>query len=125
MQVFVEGLLQGPPKMAMQAQGVQRGPYQAGQPASHTGQILYRPCRRGVLPPSDWEPALAKRSAQLPEPELQLDFVHGYDGFQSTSPNLFYDEAGGRASGGQQCMHAARVGGTSQLVNHGTAWRPA
>lgn len=93
-QVFVEGLLQGAPKLVMMVEGVQRGAYQAGKPATHTGQILYPQCKRGVLPPSDWDPSLARRSAQLPEASLALDFVHGYDGFQATSANLFYNSAG-------------------------------
>ncbi len=110
----MEGLLQDPPKLVMQAQGVQRGAYQAGRPADHVGQILYPQCRRGVLPPSDWDPALARRSAQVPEPELKLEFVHGYDGFQGTSPNLFYNEDGGC----QQCHCCASSGPVdSQLLS--------
>lgn len=55
-----------------------------------SGRIKYWPCRRGVLPPSFWNPAVAERSARLPEQGLALDFVHGYGGRQNTAPNLFY-----------------------------------
>ena len=30
--------------------------------------------------PSDWDPALAERSAELPNARLILDFVYGYQG---------------------------------------------
>lgn len=57
---------------------------------SFTGRIKYWPCRRGVLPPSFWNPAVAERSARLPEQGLSLEFVHGYGGRSNTAPNLFY-----------------------------------
>lgn len=44
------------------------------------GKILYPECKKGVWPPSDWNPKLAERSAQLPDTRLELEFVHGYDG---------------------------------------------
>ncbi len=105
----MEGLLQGAPKLVMMAEGVQRGAYQAGKPATHTGQILYPQCKRGVLPPSDWDPSLAKRSTQLPEASLALDFVHGYDGFQATSANLFYNSAGEWVGVSRQVLGWCRV----------------
>lgn len=55
-----------------------------------SGRIKYWPCRRGVLPPSFWNPAVAERSARLPEQGLRLEFVHGYGGRVSTAPNLYY-----------------------------------
>jgi hypothetical protein len=46
----------------------------------HAGKILYPECKKGVWPPSDWQPALAERSARLPSARLHLEFVYGYDG---------------------------------------------
>lgn len=57
---------------------------------SFSGRIKYWPCRRGVLPPSFWNPAVAERSAKLPEQGLHLEFVHGYAGRTNTAPNLYY-----------------------------------
>jgi microtubule-associated protein-like 6 len=45
------------------------------------GKIQYRECKKGVWPPSDWDPALAARSSQLPDSRLTLEFVYGYDGW--------------------------------------------
>jgi hypothetical protein len=47
LQVFVESLVVGGPRqlMLMEAE-VQRGPYKAGQPATHMGKILYPQCRK-------------------------------------------------------------------------------
>jgi hypothetical protein len=45
---------------------------QAGQPANHVGKIKYPQCKKGVWPPSDWDPRLAERSAQLPDIQLKL-----------------------------------------------------
>lgn len=81
-QVFIESMLLTAPRHLMVAAGeVQKRPYQAGQPATHTGKIQYRQCKRGVWPPSNWDPAVAVRSAQLPEAEMELEFVHGFDGW--------------------------------------------
>jgi hypothetical protein len=33
-----------------------------------------------VYTPSDWDPALGARSAELPSSRLVLDFIHGYAG---------------------------------------------
>lgn len=49
-------------------------------PTSLAGKILYPQCKKGVWPPNDWDPALAERSAQLPDARLQLEWVYGYDG---------------------------------------------
>ena len=65
----------------MASSEVQKGAYKAGRPATHTGKILYPQCKKGVWPPSDWDPALAARSASLPDIKLQLEFVYGYDGW--------------------------------------------
>jgi len=74
-------LLTAPRHLMVAAGEVQKRPYQAGQPATHTGKIQYRQCKRGVWPPSNWDPAVAVRSAQLPEAEMELEFVHGFDGW--------------------------------------------
>eukprot|EP00873_Tetraselmis_striata_P042208 jgi/Tetstr1/462472/TSEL_007468.t1 len=90
--VFVEGLLVGAARYLVKAgDNVQRrNPYKAGEPATYVGEILYPQCRKGVFPPSDWDPSIADRSAMLPDIELELDFVYGYSGLQNTAPNLFY-----------------------------------
>ncbi|WIA35025.1 hypothetical protein OEZ86_003516 [Tetradesmus obliquus] len=89
--VFVESLIVGGPRQLMLMESeVQRGPYKAGQPASHMGKILYPQCRKtGVWPPSDWDPALALRSARLPEEQLALEWVYGYDVHRATSNNIW------------------------------------
>jgi len=51
-----------------------------GLTSMHAGKILYPECKKGVWPPSDWDPHLAERSAQLPDSRLALEFVYGYDG---------------------------------------------
>eukprot|EP00955_Chlamydomonas_euryale_P015406 164992-Chlamydomonas_euryale.AAC.6 len=60
----------------------QRGAYKAGVPATHTGKIKYPECKKGVWPPSDWDPRVAERSATTPDVRLTLEFVYGYDGMQ-------------------------------------------
>ncbi|KAJ9530311.1 hypothetical protein QJQ45_023602, partial [Haematococcus lacustris] len=93
--VFVESLLYGAPRQLMlDNDTVQRGAYPAGRPALHRGKIQYPECKKGVWPPSDWEPQLAQRSALPPDCRLALDWVHGYDGFQATAPNLFITGSG-------------------------------
>jgi microtubule-associated protein-like 6 len=44
------------------------------------GEILYPQCRKGVFAPTTWDPKLAERSATLPDVELSLEFVYGYNG---------------------------------------------
>lgn len=47
LQVFVESLVAGGPRQLMLMESeVQRGPYKAGQPASHMGKIIYPQCRK-------------------------------------------------------------------------------
>jgi hypothetical protein len=69
---------------------VRKGAFVAGQNAQFHGKILYKPCRKPVYTPSDWDPALAERSADLPGARLVLDFVYGYQGKDNTAQNLFY-----------------------------------
>lgn len=69
----------GGPRQLMLSAEVQKGPYKAGQPATHTGKIKYPQCKSGVWPPSDWDPRLADRSSRLPEERLELEWVYGYD----------------------------------------------
>ncbi len=40
---------------------VQKGAYVAGQPATHKGKIQYPECKKGVWPPSNWDPRIAER----------------------------------------------------------------
>lgn len=79
-QVFVEGLLVGAPRLLMLTDEIQMGAYVKGKPATHVGKIKYPESKKGVFPPSDWNPKLADRSAQLPDAKLELEFVYGYDG---------------------------------------------
>ncbi|KAG2487374.1 hypothetical protein HYH03_013944 [Edaphochlamys debaryana] len=92
---FSDALVMGASRLDMAANDtVQRGAYVAGQPATHMGKILYPEAKKGVWPPSNWDPRLAERSAQLPDVRLSLEFVHGYDGHLATSPNIFYTASG-------------------------------
>lgn len=59
---------------------VQHGAYRPGGSATHLGKIKYPQCKKGVWPPSNWDPRAAERSAQLPDVRLKLEFVYGYDG---------------------------------------------
>lgn len=69
--------------------GVRKGAFVAGQPAAFQGKMLYAQCRTGVFPPSNWDPALAARSAQVPEARLTLEHVYGYGAPGVMSANLF------------------------------------
>lgn len=84
-QVFVEALLMGAPRLRMAEGGgdVQRGAYNASRPAQYGfgGKILYPQCKKGVWAPTGWDGSAAERSARLPEAQLELEFVHGYDGW--------------------------------------------
>jgi microtubule-associated protein-like 6 len=51
-----------------------------GQSANFRGKIIYEECRKPVWTPSNWDPRLAERSAELPDVRLQLEFVYGYTG---------------------------------------------
>lgn len=59
---------------------VKKGPFRAGQSYNFRGKILYEECRKPVYTPSDWDPALGARSAELPNTRLVLDFIYGYNG---------------------------------------------
>ncbi|KAG2444303.1 hypothetical protein HXX76_001060 [Chlamydomonas incerta] len=112
---FTEALLMGGPRLDMAAaEGgrVQKGAYVAGKPATHTGKILYPECKKGVWPPSNWDPRLAERSAALPDVRLALEFVHGYDGHISTAPNIFY------TAGGEVVYNTAGVGVVYNKAQH-------
>lgn len=93
--VFIQALLMGASRRLLAgSEGVMAGPFEIGKPATHMGKIVYPQSRAGVFPPSDWDPALAVRSAQPPTESLQLGFVHGYEGLRTTSPNVFLTAAG-------------------------------
>ncbi|KAK9816488.1 hypothetical protein WJX72_000919 [[Myrmecia] bisecta] len=102
--VFADALLVGAARLLMMGNSVQKGAYKAGKPATHMGKILYPECKKGVFPPSDWDPQLAVRSAHLPDIGLQLEFIYGYAGHYSTASNLFY------TSTGEVAYFAAAVG---------------
>ena len=71
------------------------GAYKAGKREDYgfNGRIKYFPCRKGVYAPTDWDPALAARSAKPPKAGLSLEFVYGYGGLTNNSNNLFYNSA--------------------------------
>jgi microtubule-associated protein-like 6 len=73
---------------------VRKGPFQAGASANFNGKILYRHCRKPVYTPSDWDPAVADRSSDLPMARLVLEFIYGYQGQENTGQNLFYTAEG-------------------------------
>lgn len=54
------------------------------------GKIQYPESKKGVFPPTSWDPALAERSAVAPEEHIELEWAYGYAGQYCTSPNLFY-----------------------------------
>lgn len=59
---------------------VRKGAFKPGQSARFAGKILYEECRTPVYTPSAWDPALAVRSADLPDVRLTLEFAYGYAG---------------------------------------------
>jgi microtubule-associated protein-like 6 len=59
---------------------VRKGAFMPGQSANFQGKIIYEECRKPVYTPSNWDPALATRSAALPDARLMLEFVYGYAG---------------------------------------------
>jgi hypothetical protein len=110
-------LLTAPRHLMVAAGEVQKRPYQAGQPATHTGKIQYRQCKRGVWPPSNWDPAVAVRSGQLPEAEMELEFVHGFDGWVAGWVGF-----GGWLACGWLCGEAGGWMGLQQyLIHHNVA----
>lgn len=66
-----------PPSLPL---SVRKGPFRAGQSYSFCGKIIYEECRKPVYTPSDWDPALGERSAELPASRLALEFIYGYTG---------------------------------------------
>ncbi|KXZ56858.1 hypothetical protein GPECTOR_1g774 [Gonium pectorale] len=67
-----------------------RGPYKPGRDATFKGKITYRPCRKPVFPPSNWDGTAALRSAKKPKAGLKLEFVYGYAGVENTASNIFF-----------------------------------
>lgn len=59
---------------------VRKGAFQPGQSANFHGKIIYEECRKPVWTPTDWDPHLADRSAELPDARLSLEFAYGYAG---------------------------------------------
>ena len=91
--VFVEALLVGRNRLVGMASDMRKGAFVAGKSADFQGKIIYPPCRKGVFTPSGWDGTPAKRSAQLPDAELELTFVHGY-ARDCNANNLFYTSTG-------------------------------
>lgn len=91
--VFVQALMLGRNRLVSMASDMQKGAFVAGKRADFQGKIIYPPCRKSVFTPSDWDGTPAKRSAQLPDAQLELTFVHGY-GRDCNANNLFYTSTG-------------------------------
>eukprot|EP01046_Picozoa_sp_COSAG06_P020603 COSAG06_NODE_1514_length_9226_cov_155.558782_6_plen_157_part_00 len=75
------------------------GPGQTQEKLRKRRRILYRMIKypfltKAVMPPSDWDPELARRSAREPSLTMRLEHVFGYSGLQNVSPNLFYTHRG-------------------------------
>ena len=79
-QVFVEGLLVGKSRLLAMGAEQRQGAFTDVKDADFNGKIVYRPCRKGVYPPTQWDAQLAARSGDTPEHGLELEFVYGYEG---------------------------------------------
>uniref|UniRef100_A0A383VWQ6 EML-like second beta-propeller domain-containing protein n=1 Tax=Tetradesmus obliquus TaxID=3088 RepID=A0A383VWQ6_TETOB len=90
-QKWAHNLITQPSRQLAQESAVRKGAFMPGQSANFRGKIIYEECRKPVWTPSDWDPRLAERSAELPDARLQLEFVYGYTGAQSTGQCLFYN----------------------------------
>mmetsp|Transcript_34365 Transcript_34365/g.76299 ORF Transcript_34365/g.76299 Transcript_34365/m.76299 type:complete len:1172 (-) Transcript_34365:306-3821(-) len=93
-QRFAHALLTQPARQMAEDLPSRKGAFQAGANANFSGKILYKQCRKPVYTPTDWDPRLADRSAELPLARLVLEFVYGYEGKENTAQNLFYTSEG-------------------------------
>lgn len=59
---------------------MRKGAFIAGQSGNFNGKIIYEECRKPVYTPSNWDPSLVDRSAELPDARLALEFIYGYAG---------------------------------------------
>mmetsp|Transcript_673 Transcript_673/g.2236 ORF Transcript_673/g.2236 Transcript_673/m.2236 type:complete len:519 (-) Transcript_673:85-1641(-) len=109
---FAHNLLTAPARALATDAPVRKGAFVEGQRADFFGKIIYPQCRKGVYPPSDWDPALAVRSAAVPDASLRLAFVYGYGGLANGAPNLFYN------SNGEMVYYTAGVGVTYNSRTH-------
>ena len=87
--MFCNALLLGRARLNAMAANVRHGAPGARDELDAQGRIQYPQCRSGVYPPTVFDPALVKRSAQQPEAQLELAFVYGYGG-DCLSNNLRY-----------------------------------
>jgi microtubule-associated protein-like 6 len=102
--VFISGLMLGKARLLGMASDVQKGAFTDPRQANFMGKILYKACRKGVYAPTDWDPALAARSAATPEHALELEFVYGFEGKENLTRNMFY------TCNGEVVYYAAAVG---------------
>jgi len=91
---FAQQLLARPARQMAENLPVRKGAFTVGGPADHMGKIVYKECKSGVFPPTDWDPSLAERASDLPNSRLVLEFVYGYAGLMNSSPNIFYLSTG-------------------------------
>ena len=94
---FCRALLASPGR-APGADKLKEGPYRPGDHVNPDARVRYRPARKDaitVYPPADFDAPMARRSMELPDRGLKLDFVHGYGGLTNTAPNLFYTDVPG------------------------------
>lgn len=78
--VFTEALLVGAPRLAMMSDNVTKGCFNSDKKVFNGQKIIYPQCKKGVFAPSNFDSTALKRSSQLPDIHLELDFVYGYDG---------------------------------------------
>lgn len=80
----------------MAKEGFQNGAWMIDRPQDwrFNGMIKYPFLTKAVMPPSNWNPELTRRSACTPSLNLRLEHVFGYSGRYNVSPNLFYTNRG-------------------------------
>eukprot|EP00951_Prasinocladus_malaysianus_P037146 scaffold396928_cov43-Prasinocladus_malaysianus.AAC.1 len=84
---FANQLLARPARQVAENLPVRKGAFVVGERADHMGKIIYKECKSGVFPPTDWDPALADRASDLPDARLMLEFVYGYAG--TAMPDMY------------------------------------
>ncbi|KAF5831718.1 WD40-repeat-containing domain protein [Dunaliella salina] len=90
LKLFIDKLVKQPNRQLGSQMAVRKSAFQVGERADFSGKITYPKCRKAVYTPSDWDPALAERSAELPDAGLVLQYIYGYQGKENTAQNIFY-----------------------------------
>ncbi|KAK3257826.1 hypothetical protein CYMTET_33099, partial [Cymbomonas tetramitiformis] len=66
--------------------GLQQGAFNGLEEVGGAGKVKYAHCRTSVVPPSNFDGVAAQRSAELPDAELNLEFVYGHGMCASSAP---------------------------------------